>query len=341
MPNALRILIPDKSMKRVIGTSKCSPGACGENVRRVGNESSTFIHVSSKPFNTKDACTDHIVSISPRAPDSDPGSMNSDNCDRKWKHAIDQCSYAMMSVLREAFQTLDARCPFKCILLAPAHCAGLIIGSRGDRVGHVRRAFNVDIQLNKYGETRCWSHHNKPPPDQYDEEVTFCGKLEDVARVVNMMNDVFQIYWPNVPEEEQRAAQIAQARLDKEGERRRGYQNQDGGGSYHDLKNYRDRVAHDRDARRSGGAVEGPSPGVVSELALLGKTGFFVRVLILYLICLQYVADLRARVESGGLGFIEDVSMEDNDVVVRATEGVLPYVIAQIMDRIRNVENEC
>lgn len=45
--------------------------------------------------------------------------------------------------------------------------------------------------------------------------------------------------------------------------------------------------------------------------------------------------------ESGGLGLIEDVSMENNEVVVRATEGVLPYVIAQIMDRIRNVENEC
>ena len=47
---------------------------------------------------------------------------------------------------------------------------------------------------------------------QYDEEVTFSGKLEDVASAVNILNDAFRIYYSDQPVEDQQRAQIEAAR---------------------------------------------------------------------------------------------------------------------------------
>ncbi|CAD7925074.1 unnamed protein product [Amoebophrya sp. A25] len=369
MPNSLRILVPEKSTKKVIGQS-------GENVRRIGSQAGCFIHVSSRAFNTRDACTDHIVSISPRNKQSS----------ETWAHAIEQCSFAMKAVMREAFQSIGEGDPFKCIFLAPAHCAGLIIGNRGDRVGHIRRVFDVDIQL------------SKPPHGQFDEEVTFTGKLDQVEQVVNMMNDVFQVYWPNVSEDEQRMAQIEQARRDKEFERRgmapgtgssptmggkpgpRGMPPRPGGyggpppmgpsygppptpGPHHGPSANggagmppRSAPAPGQSPAQSPAIQHGLAPPVVAASQLtsvcdhipiteqktralrleipesvtpeeiLGRNGYFTR-------------DIRAKVEQSKLGNLTDIAVEEDGVItVRATEGVLPYIAAQLMEKFRQAE---
>jgi hypothetical protein len=51
-------------MKMVIGPA-------GQNVKRIGVLTGTFVNVSQATFATDDHCTDHIVSISPKWPMDD------------------------------------------------------------------------------------------------------------------------------------------------------------------------------------------------------------------------------------------------------------------------------
>lgn len=166
---SLRILVPEKSMKLIIGPS-------GEHVKRIGGETGTFVNVSSHPFSTNDMCTDHIVSITPRFRVA------------TFPNALSQCTHAMKAVMQHAFPTNDPTNDYKCIFLVDAALAGLMIGKSGDRISNLRREFNVQVSL------------QKPPNGQHDEEVTFSGSLEAVQRAVNQLNDVFKIYYHDEPE---------------------------------------------------------------------------------------------------------------------------------------------
>ncbi|CAD7928853.1 unnamed protein product [Amoebophrya sp. A120] len=185
--NSLRLLIPDQYVQRVIGER-------GDVVRRIGQECHVFIKISSQPFKTNDHCTDRVVSICPMDADGKKG-------DSKWKNAIEQCTRALCRVMQEAFPHVEKEKDgvHKCVVLAPANCAGLIIGPKGSRVAQVKNNHDVDIQL------------TKPPHGQYDEEVLFKGSLKNIEAVLNQLNDVLKVYWANIDREDQRASQVLQA----------------------------------------------------------------------------------------------------------------------------------
>jgi len=160
---SLRLLVPEKSMKLIIG-----PG--GSNVKRIGADTGTFVNVSTHPFSTTDMCTDHIVSITPRYRIA------------TFTSALHQCTSAKKAVMSLAFPGNLPGDDFKCIFLVDVNLAGLMIGKGGDRISAIRREFNVQVSL------------QKPPPLQSDEEVTFSGTLENVERAVCQLNDVFRVF---------------------------------------------------------------------------------------------------------------------------------------------------
>lgn len=329
IPGSLRILIPEKSMKLIIGSG-------GENVKRIGGATGTFVNVSSAPFTTADMCTDHIVSINPRF------KMES------FPHALGQCTSAMKEVMYAAFPTQEG--DFRCIFLVQANLAGLMIGKGGDRITAIRREFDVQISL------------QKPPEGQFDEEVTFNGTLENVERAVNGLNDAFRIYYPDEPQAEQARAQIAAAW----GNPSTGYAS-NGQTSWWTAEHAQWGTAGAPNKGPGKGAAGGPeqwpadgslaissTPNIplkqqqlrVSQIQLpsgmdpasfIGKGGNFMK-------------ELKAKCCVQGIGYIKRMHLERDEVASQATsqdenrmdfhasEGIFPYAVSQIFERFRQVE---
>jgi len=341
IPGSLRLLIPEKSMKLIIGSG-------GENVKRMGGQTGTFVNVSSHPFTTADMCTDHIVSINPRF------RMEG------YPHALAQCTAAMKEVMYTAFPTQEG--DYKCIFLVQANLAGLMIGKGGDRISAIRREYGVQISL------------QKPPEGQFDEEVTFSGALENVEKAVNGLNDAFRIYYPDEPQAEQARAQIAAAW----GSTGSGAGNYGAGSGYHPKPHVappvpgedappRPPASHSTNASwgweqedewnkrnaPSGEAISSTPniplkqqqlrtaqiqlPSGMDPASFIGKGGNFMK-------------DLKARCCVQGVGYIKRMHLErdeatgemtgreENRMDFHASEGIFPYAMSQIFERFRQVE---
>ncbi|CAD7950485.1 unnamed protein product [Amoebophrya sp. A120] len=189
--NSLRVLVPYSAQKAIIGVA-------GSNVREIGTNCGVFLNVSAKPFTSGDNCTDHIVSISPRLQLAG------------YDHAIDQCALAMKNVMKLVFPETD-RDQYKCIFLAPTKLMALVVGTKGARIQHLRKHYRVDVQID-----------SKPVQQQFDAELELTGKLTDVMKVVNLLNDVFQVFYDDRSQSEQRRRQMDEAKEDKAN---RGYEN--------------------------------------------------------------------------------------------------------------------